>query len=221
MQPQIQHPARGVYRENGTEMSQADVNLQTEQLPQPAEISNVGELSSAMGVTNHFPSPSPPMIPGQPPKTKNDAGVPYRPAAASISTDTKRVKRHYGARISNIKGSHKKGGTSYESGGGDSQGESADVPNASNGFRFQRGSPSGRTAKQLDALLTPIAEPVINLERWDMKLSYKRFGDRPRRGLAMTLVRKAERDSELYDYDSDEPWEDYYSDEDADSDQTE
>jgi hypothetical protein len=69
------------------------------------------------------------------------------------------------------------------------------MPSAENNWKFKYDSPSGKTSKQLDQLLTPPVRPKVapvDQNIWE-PLSYKTLGDFPPTGLADKLVKKMEK----------------------------
>jgi hypothetical protein len=69
------------------------------------------------------------------------------------------------------------------------------MPSAENNWKFKYDSPSGKTSKQLDQLLTPPVRPKVapvDQNIW-VPLSYKTLGDLPPAGLADKLVKKMEK----------------------------
>ena len=71
------------------------------------------------------------------------------------------------------------------------------MPSAGNKFIFTSDSPSGRTGKQLDALLKPPGRPAkfpLDVQSsLAIPLSYNQLGTRPKKGLADKLVAEIER----------------------------
>ncbi|KAH7356122.1 hypothetical protein BKA66DRAFT_446074 [Pyrenochaeta sp. MPI-SDFR-AT-0127] len=73
------------------------------------------------------------------------------------------------------------------------------MPSAENGYQFKYGSPSGRTALELNNLLKPPVYPIecpmdSMFEGTYISKSYKRIGSHPPPGLADRLVEQMEND---------------------------
>jgi hypothetical protein len=72
------------------------------------------------------------------------------------------------------------------------------MPSEANGYKFEYGSKTGRSAEELNALFEETSTPLNDPSDYPIKLSYRRLGDLPPPGLADKLVARMERLEELH-----------------------